>query len=187
MDVVLHASGRREVPDRGHLLADRDRRPHDHPAAGRDAEHQHLLADALHWLARIQAAQQLRTAMEALAQRLGQAGVAERGQPGLAGHVSRHRRVGTGHILRGQRVDLQHRRLIGLQFLPGRGVEIARRLQRPKIGSEALHQMDTGTCRARTCAAACRRLGRRGSNRSTSKRKQSTGCAANANASSNTS
>ena len=37
LDVVLQARGRRALPHRRHLLADRDRRPHDHAAAGRDA------------------------------------------------------------------------------------------------------------------------------------------------------
>ena len=37
VDVVLHDGGRLALPDRGHLLADRDGRPHDHAAAGRDA------------------------------------------------------------------------------------------------------------------------------------------------------
>ena len=36
-DVVLQERRRRPLPDRRHLLADRDRRPHDHAAAGRDA------------------------------------------------------------------------------------------------------------------------------------------------------
>ncbi len=35
--VVPPARGRRTMPDRRHLVADRDRRPHDHAAAGRDA------------------------------------------------------------------------------------------------------------------------------------------------------
>jgi acetyl-CoA synthetase len=37
VDVVLQAGRRREMPDRRYLLADRNRRPHDHPA-GRDAD-----------------------------------------------------------------------------------------------------------------------------------------------------
>jgi acetyl-CoA synthetase len=37
LDVVLRQRRRRPLPDRRHLLADRDRRPHDHPAAGRHA------------------------------------------------------------------------------------------------------------------------------------------------------
>ena len=35
--MVPPARGRRPLPDRRHLVADRDRRPHDHAAAGRDA------------------------------------------------------------------------------------------------------------------------------------------------------
>ena len=35
LDVVPHNSGRQPLPDRGHLVADRDRRPHDYAAAGR--------------------------------------------------------------------------------------------------------------------------------------------------------
>ena len=37
VDVVPRARRRRALPDRRHLVADRDRRPHDHAAAGRDA------------------------------------------------------------------------------------------------------------------------------------------------------
>ena len=37
LGVVPPARRRRPLPDRRHLLADRDRRPHDHAAAGRDA------------------------------------------------------------------------------------------------------------------------------------------------------
>jgi acetyl-CoA synthetase len=37
LDVVPPERGRRALPDRRHLLADRDRRPHDHAAAGRHA------------------------------------------------------------------------------------------------------------------------------------------------------
>jgi acetyl-CoA synthetase len=37
LDVVLQQCRRRALPDRRYLLADRDRRPHDHPAAGRHA------------------------------------------------------------------------------------------------------------------------------------------------------
>jgi acetyl-CoA synthetase len=37
LDVVLQQRRRRPLPDRRHLLADRNRRPHDHPAAGRHA------------------------------------------------------------------------------------------------------------------------------------------------------
>ncbi len=38
LDVVLQERRRRTLPDRRHLLADRNRRPHDHAAAGRDAD-----------------------------------------------------------------------------------------------------------------------------------------------------
>ena len=37
LDVVLQECRPREMPDRRHLLADRNRRPHDHAAAGRNA------------------------------------------------------------------------------------------------------------------------------------------------------
>ena len=43
VDVVLHERRRRALPDRRHLVADRDRRPHDHAAAGRDAAEARLL------------------------------------------------------------------------------------------------------------------------------------------------
>ena len=43
LDVVPQACGRRALPHRRHLLADRDRRPHDHAAAGRHAHGAGLL------------------------------------------------------------------------------------------------------------------------------------------------
>ena len=43
VDVVPRARRRRPLPDRRHLVADRDRRPHDHAAAGRDAARARLV------------------------------------------------------------------------------------------------------------------------------------------------
>ena len=43
LDVVPREGRRRPLPDRRHLVADRDRRPHDHAAAGRDADGARLL------------------------------------------------------------------------------------------------------------------------------------------------
>ena len=45
VDLVSRAHRRRPLPDRGHLVADRDRRDHDHPAARRD-RHQARLGHA---------------------------------------------------------------------------------------------------------------------------------------------
>ena len=42
VDVVPRDRGRRPLPDRRHLVADGDRRPHDHAAAGRDADQARL-------------------------------------------------------------------------------------------------------------------------------------------------
>ncbi len=46
LDVVLRDGRRRPLPDRRHVVADRDRRPHDHAAARRDAAEARQLHDA---------------------------------------------------------------------------------------------------------------------------------------------
>ena len=95
----------------------------------------------------VELVEQLRAHVEALGECLVDALVGEHLQLGALHHVGRHAGVGTGRIGGADLVDAEQRRAVGLQGVPGAGIDLAARRQAargleggdgaPHVGAEA--------------------------------------------------